>query len=77
MLVVPEFGQSSKRFGGCCDAGLDVIVILEAVRYIGPEILEVLGVVMNPSFTFTDFVSSAIFAFSLSFDGLSTIVISV
>ena len=30
MLVVPEFGQGSKRFGGCCDAGLDVIVILEA-----------------------------------------------
>jgi hypothetical protein len=34
MLVVPEFGQGSKRFGGCCNAGLDVIVILEAVRYI-------------------------------------------
>jgi hypothetical protein len=46
MLVVPEFGQSSKCFGGCCDAGLDVIVILEAItiRYIGPEVLEVLGV---------------------------------
>ena len=44
MLVVPEFGQGSKRFGGCCNAGFDVIVILEAVRNIGSKVLEVLGV---------------------------------
>ena len=37
MLVVPEFGQGSKRFGGCCDVGLDVKVVLEAVRYIGSK----------------------------------------
>ena len=41
MLVVPEFGQSSKRFGGCCNAGFDVIVILKAVRNIGSKVLEV------------------------------------
>jgi hypothetical protein len=35
MLVEPEFGQGFKRFGDCCDVGLDVIVILEALRYIG------------------------------------------
>jgi hypothetical protein len=38
MLVVPEFGQGSKRFGGCCDTGLDVV--LEAVRYIGSKVLK-------------------------------------
>jgi hypothetical protein len=34
MQVVPEFGQGFKRFGCCCDAGLDVIVIwrLENVK---------------------------------------------
>jgi hypothetical protein len=58
MLVVPEFGQGSKCFGGCCNAGLDVIVILEAVRYIGSEVLKCLVYVINPSFTFTVCVSS-------------------
>jgi hypothetical protein len=50
MLVVPEFGQGSKHFGGCCNAGFDVIVISEAVRYIGSEVLELLGVCHNSVF---------------------------
>jgi hypothetical protein len=41
MQVVPEFGQGSKCFGCCCDAGLDVIVHLEAVRCKGSKVFEV------------------------------------
>jgi hypothetical protein len=38
MLVVPEFGQDSLQCGIWCQ------IILEAVRYIGSEVLEVFDV---------------------------------
>ena len=50
MPVVPEFGWGSKRFGGCCYAGLDVVVVLKAVGYVGSKVLEVLGVCHESAF---------------------------